>query len=54
MISASSKPVSRAPRWPRATIPIVLVVVALVILLAGRAIIGQPVETDPAETAVIH
>ena len=34
MISASSKPVSRAPRWPRVTIPIVLVVVALVILLA--------------------
>ena len=27
---------------------------ALVILLAGRAIIGQPVETDPAETALIH
>jgi len=27
---------------------------ALVILLTGRAIIGQPVETDPAETAVIH
>jgi DHA1 family bicyclomycin/chloramphenicol resistance-like MFS transporter len=27
---------------------------ALVILLTGRAIIGQPVETDPAETALIH
>jgi DHA1 family bicyclomycin/chloramphenicol resistance-like MFS transporter len=27
---------------------------ALVILLAGRAIIRQPVETDAAETAVIH
>ena len=27
---------------------------ALVILLAGRAIIGQPVETDATETAVIH
>ncbi len=27
---------------------------ALVILLTGRAVIGQPVETDPAETALIH
>lgn len=27
---------------------------ALVILLTGRAIIGQPIETDPAETALIH
>lgn len=27
---------------------------ALAILLTGRAIIGQPVETDPTETVVIH